>query len=242
VSSNTQRLPLLSRTHDRAYVSAAPLVSGVVPYVRPPWKLFRLLLGFSPLRSDFRRRLVVTWLMQPVLSNLVLKCEPFPIQTSHRNIEALLEVREHPNGVVPCSIHHPFVRLLLRCLAPLRALPTAVVAESRAIVNGRYSIDGLEESVPGLEANRDVLVKVRTILDRCRLCDACQRCRWKESRGSVLSRSNGKPVRSFRGTGRGDAEGRSWRLVCASCSQSRRHSRMFKVQTKRDPLHGPDLS
>jgi hypothetical protein len=127
--------------------------------------VFRVLLGFSPLRNDFRRRVIVTWLMQSTLPHLVARNKPFPIPTSHKNLDIFLDARKNSNGVVLCSVHLPFIRIGFQCLALVGELPTAVIAGSEAMVNGQLLIDGTKETIPAIAANsREVLVKVRQIL------------------------------------------------------------------------------
>jgi hypothetical protein len=127
---------------------------------------FRLIFALPPLHRDPRRRLIVTWLMQSTLRHLVALGRPFPIPTSDKNLEVFLEARKNPNGIVLCSVHLPFIRLVFRHLVELGVPPTAVVADEGALTNGALPVWGLAESIPGFIANRSVLVKVRNILRR----------------------------------------------------------------------------
>ena len=126
--------------------------------------LFRFLFALPPLRNDPRRRLIVTWLMQSTLRHLVATGRAFPIPTQDKNLEMFLDARKNPAGVVLCSVHLPFVRLVLRRLVELGIPPSAVVADEGALTNGRLPVWGMTESIPGFVANRSALVKARNIL------------------------------------------------------------------------------
>jgi hypothetical protein len=125
---------------------------------------FRLLFALPPFRNDPRRRLIVTWLMQSTLRHLVATGRPFLIPTCDKNVEAFVDALKNPNGVVLCSVHLPFVRLVLRRLVEFGAPPAAVIADEGALTNGRLPVWGMSDSIPGLVADRSVLLKVRNVL------------------------------------------------------------------------------
>jgi hypothetical protein len=127
-------------------------------------KLLRVVLALTPLRKDYRYRIIVTWLMQSTLPHMIALDRPFPIPTRDKNVEALLEARKDSKGVALCSVHIPFIRLVLRRLVELDVRPTAVVAHETALVYGRMPVWGMTETLPGLVADRNVLFKVRNVL------------------------------------------------------------------------------
>lgn len=127
-------------------------------------KLLRIALALTPLRRDYRRRIIVTWLMQSTLPHLVATGRPFPIPVRDKNLEAILETRTNPRGVALCSVHLPFVRVVLSRLVELGVPPTAVIAHESALINGRIPVWGTTETLPGLVGDGNVLFKVRSIL------------------------------------------------------------------------------
>jgi lauroyl/myristoyl acyltransferase len=126
--------------------------------------LLRFLLAFPPLRNHPRRRIIVAWLMQSTLPHLVDTGRPFPIPICDSGVEAILEAQKNPHGVVLCSVHLPFIRMVLRRLVELGIPPTAVIAGASAQASGRLAVWGMAESLPALVPDKDVLFKVRSIL------------------------------------------------------------------------------
>jgi hypothetical protein len=106
----------------------------------------------------------VAWLLQSTLPHLVATGRPFPIPIRENDVEAILEARKNSRGVVLCSVHLPFIRLVLRRLVELGMPPTAVIAGATAQVSGRLAVWGMAESLPALVPDKDVLFKVRSIL------------------------------------------------------------------------------
>jgi hypothetical protein len=121
------------------------------------------LLFFSPFRSERQHRLL-TRLMEAMVHRLVMLRRPFPIPIHNINAEVVREARKNPNGIVLCSVHLPFVHLVLRCLVELGMPPTAVISGRDGIVDKRLPLWGMAESLPAFAPDRNVLAKARTIL------------------------------------------------------------------------------
>ena len=129
-------------------------------------RLLRPLLALPPYRNDPRRRVVQNWLMDSSIEHLISLARPFPIPIGHKGLEVILEARENPSGLVLCSVHLPLVRLALSVLVDQGVPPTAVVVHEDVKAVGALPVWGTAESLPALAADRDVLLKVRTVLRR----------------------------------------------------------------------------
>lgn len=154
------------------------LVTRLIAFVFPPrhWyralfavcrlqhHLLRPLLLLPPYRGDPKRRVGLTWLVESSLLHLLSLGRPFPIPMRQRGLQWIREARTSPKGVVLCSVHLPFARIILRLLVESGLPPTAVVAHETAIVDGEFPVWGTTEKLPGLVSDRDVLLKARTIL------------------------------------------------------------------------------
>jgi hypothetical protein len=163
----------------QAYRGYCYLLARTIAFLLPPrlWyrtahricvlhgHLLRAMLVFSSFRDDSRCRIFESWMIQSIVLRLDALGRPFPIPTSHRNLEAVVERQK--NGLVLCSVHLPFVSLALRPMVQFGVPPTVVIAGQGAIIDGKFPICGLAESFPGLGAGGvDVLFKARTILRR----------------------------------------------------------------------------
>lgn len=99
------------------------------------------------------------WLMD------LLGYEPhFPIPTLTTGAEALFEAKTNRNGVVVVSIHLPLANFILRHLTEIGCPPDAVLAAGYLLKNGKYVHGGTAEGIWGLAIDRNVLLKVRSIL------------------------------------------------------------------------------
>jgi len=126
--------------------------------------LLRLLLMLTPFRNDPKGQIILIWLMESTLLHLFSFGRPFPIPIRQKNIELICSERSNPNGLVLCSLHLPFVMVSLRLLMESGVPPTAVVANSPPLIDGRMPVFSTAEDLPGLIADSDVLFKLRTIL------------------------------------------------------------------------------
>jgi hypothetical protein len=127
-------------------------------------RILRPLLAYTPFRNDYRRRMVVTFLVQSILWRLIDMGQPFPIPIRTKNLETLLEAQKNPKGLVLCSVHLPLVWLTLRGLVEAGVPPTAVVTNDPMMDEGKVNVWGATGTLPGLRADASVLVRARSIL------------------------------------------------------------------------------
>jgi hypothetical protein len=76
----------------------------------------------------------------------------------------VIEASTNPNGCVFLSVHLPLTNLMLCALEELNHPPTVVVLHPSGFRGGRTPLWGKGRDLPGLAANRSVLLKARRIL------------------------------------------------------------------------------
>ncbi|MBV8438010.1 MAG: hypothetical protein JOY95_10905 [Silvibacterium sp.] len=128
--------------------------------------ILRVAIVISPYRTDRRRPILVSWLMNSWLQALSTLERPFPIPIRVRGHDAIIRASANPNGMAICSVHLPLKHMGLRPLADLNRSPDAVITAQRELVNGKFPVWGLGQGLPPLNSDRHVLLKVRTILRR----------------------------------------------------------------------------
>src|ERR1700745_4404587 len=67
--------------------------------------ILRVLIGVSPYRTDRRRTILLSWLMNSWLQALSTLERPFPIPIRVKGEEAITRAAGHPHGMAICSVH-----------------------------------------------------------------------------------------------------------------------------------------
>jgi len=137
------------------------------------WRICRLLafvlapvIRMSPLRRDVRGHAVTSWLLDSWLQRLI-SARPFcPVPVRIKGGEIVREARGNPQGMLLCSAHLPLVSACLQSLMEMNCCPSAVVAQTSAMPDGRYPVWGFGRPVQGIATDGLVLVRVRSVLRR----------------------------------------------------------------------------
>ena len=128
--------------------------------------LFRSIVELTPYRSDPRKRMILGWLMNAWLRELVTFQRPFPIPLRSKGSEIILDAATNPKGMVICSVHLPMVNLIPRSLVDMNRAPTAVVSALSVLRNGKSPLWGLREGLPVINTDGYVLNRARHVLLR----------------------------------------------------------------------------
>jgi len=120
----------------------------------------------SPLRRDVRGQAVTSWLLDSWLLRLIA-LRPFcEIPVTTKGGEIVREASRNPQGMLLCSAHLPLVNACLQSLMEMKCCPSAVVAQSSVMPDGRYPVWGHGRPVAGIAMDGLVLVRVRSVLRR----------------------------------------------------------------------------
>jgi hypothetical protein len=120
--------------------------------------LTRPVIGWTPQRTS--------WLLYGWLKQFLRYERRFPIPIRSIGGEIIQEARTNPKGMVMVSVHLPLAIFISRTLLELDCPPDAIVASGELLKNGMFPIWGTVNEVPGLAADRNVLIKTRSILRR----------------------------------------------------------------------------
>lgn len=128
--------------------------------------LLRPLVALSPYRRDFRRHIIVSWVLNSWLRQLSKLGRPFPIPLRTKGEGTIIDAYRHSNGAIICSVHLPLVHLILRSLAEMNLPPAAVVAGRTEMRNQKIPLWGLEGELPGILPSPTILLRLQRELRR----------------------------------------------------------------------------
>ena len=150
--------------------------------------LLRLLLMLTPFRNDPKGQIILIWLMESTLLHLFSFGRPFPIPIRQKNLELICNERTNPNGLVLCSLHLPFVMVSLRLLMESGVPPTAVVANSPPLIDGRMPVFSTAEDLPGPHCGQRCPVQVAYHPPKGGICRRPRRfLSWRPSQSKRIS-------------------------------------------------------
>ena len=166
--------PFLRKTSDVYFSASARLISAVLPPRLWYWTLLRIcrlhalllqpLLSLTPYREDRRRPIIVAWLLHSWLRRFVALERLVPIPIRSTGTQVVDDARTNRRGMVICSVHLPLVQCILRPLVDAGQSPTAAVADAVEQLHQRVPVWGSREGIPAIVPDRNVWLRVRSIL------------------------------------------------------------------------------